>query len=87
MNVPAENTVAFRLERDVGRAGDILRRVYAALGEKGYDPAGQIVGYLLSGDPTYITTHRDARRIIRELERNEIMEELVRSYLSASHGK
>ncbi len=62
-------------------AGDILREVHMALIEKGYDPVNQIVGYLLSGDPAYITGFRDARRKIQELDRDEILEELVRSYL------
>ena len=59
----------------------ILRSVYEALKEKGYDPINQIVGYLLSGDPTYITSYNNARYLIRQLERDELMEELVRSYV------
>lgn len=60
-----------------------LMQVEAALKEKGYNPVVQIVGYLLSGDPAYITSHRNARAIIRQLERDEILEELVRHYLGA----
>jgi uncharacterized protein (UPF0297 family) len=60
---------------------DVLFQVYEALQEKGYNPINQIVGYLLSGDPAYIPRHRDARNIIRKLERDEIIEELVKSYL------
>ena len=60
---------------------EILRQVYAALKAKGYDPITQIVGYILSGDPTYITSHNQARSLIRRLERDEILEELVRSYV------
>ncbi|WP_264844723.1 IreB family regulatory phosphoprotein [Caldinitratiruptor microaerophilus] len=61
--------------------GDILRRVYDALKEKGYNPVDQIVGYLLSGDPTYITSHNGARNLIRRVERDVLLEELVRAYL------
>ncbi len=60
----------------------ILRQVYAALKAKGYDPITQIVGYILSGDPTYITSYNQARSLIRRLERDEILEELVRSYIN-----
>mgnify|MGYP003940408279 FL=1 len=59
----------------------MLQKVYAALKEKGYSPIDQIVGYLLSGDPTYITSHMGARNLIRRIERDELLEELVRSYL------
>ncbi len=59
----------------------ILRQVYEALRKKGYDPITQIVGYILSGDPTYITSYNQARSLIRCLERDEILEELVRSYV------
>jgi uncharacterized protein (UPF0297 family) len=59
----------------------ILESVVGALEEKGYNPVTQIVGYLLSGDPAYITSHRGARDLIRRLERDELLEELVRSYL------
>lgn len=62
-------------------AHDILMHVYQALQSKGYDPVTQLVGYLISGDPTYITTHGQARSMICRLERDEIMEELVRSYI------
>ena len=59
----------------------ILTAVYDALREKGYNPINQLVGYLLSGDPAYVTSHNDARSKIRTLERDELLEELVRSYL------
>lgn len=62
-------------------AGAILNHVYRALQSKGYDPVTQIVGYLISGDPTYITSYGQARSMICRLERDEIMEELVRVYL------
>lgn len=61
---------------------DVLRAVYRSLEEKGYDPLNQIVGYLLSEDPTYVTNHKNARGLIRKLDRDELMQELVRSYLA-----
>nr|WP_249292489.1 IreB family regulatory phosphoprotein [Metabacillus flavus] len=60
---------------------EVLFTVHDALKEKGYNPINQIVGYLLSGDPAYIPRHRDARSLIRKLERDELIEELVKSYL------
>lgn len=62
-------------------ASSILSHVYRALQSKGYDPVTQLVGYLISGDPTYITSYGQARSMICRLERDEIMEELVRVYL------
>ena len=67
----------------VSDASAILNHVYRALQAKGYDPVTQIVGYLISGDPTYITSYGQARSMICRLERDEIMEELVRVYLRA----
>ena len=67
-------------------AGAILNHVYRALQAKGYDPVTQIVGYLISGDPTYITSYGQARSMICRLERDEIMEELVRVYLKGLDG-
>jgi len=66
------------MEQDVK---DVMLHIYGTLQEKGYHPINQIVGYLLSGDPAYIPRHQDARNIIRKLERDEIIEELVKSYL------
>ena len=60
----------------------ILSTVYQALQEKGYNPINQIVGYILSEDPTYITNHNNARTLIRKLDRDELLQELVRNYLS-----
>ncbi len=57
--------------------------MYEALSEKGYNPINQIVGYILSGDPTYITSHKNARNLIRKIERDELVEELLREYLSS----
>ncbi len=62
-------------------AQDILLYVYRALQTKGYDPITQMVGYIISGDPTYITSYNSARSLICRLERDEILEELVRSYM------
>lgn len=59
----------------------ILFTVYTALEEKGYDPINQIIGYILSGDPTYITSHNEARSIIRKVERDELLEEVLEYYL------
>ena len=77
-----DKTMTFSLERD--REGDIRRiltTVYDALKEKGYNPINQIVGYILSEDPTYITTHNNARSLIRRVDRDELLEVLVKSYL------
>lgn len=60
---------------------EVILKVYEALTEKGYNPISQLVGYIMSGDPTYITNHKNARSLIRRLERDEIIEELVRYYL------
>ena len=69
-------------ERTTGsEAKEILETVYMALKEKGYNPLTQIVGYILSGDPTYITSHKNARAIIGKLERDELLEELVQDFL------
>lgn len=67
------------METDVKQ---VLFSVHEALQEKGYNPINQIVGYLLSGDPAYIPRHNDARTLIRKIERDELIEELVKSYLS-----
>lgn len=60
---------------------EVLRAVYEAMSEKGYNPIGQIVGYLLSEDPTYITNYNNARALIRKIDRDELMGELVKHYL------
>ena len=76
------NTITFSLEEvreaDMKR---ILLVVYDALKEKGYNPISQIVGYLLSEDPTYITTHNNARSLIRRIDRDKLLKAMVRSYL------
>lgn len=61
----------------------VLTEVYGALNEKGYNPVNQIVGYILSEDPTYITTYNNARSLIRKIDRDELLQTLVRSYLNA----
>ncbi len=75
-------TMMFSVEKEkVNEAREILNTVYQSLKEKGYNPINQIVGYILSGDPTYITSHNNARAVIRRLERDEILEEVIRFYL------
>ncbi|HHV45513.1 MAG TPA: IreB family regulatory phosphoprotein [Tissierellia bacterium] len=64
----------------------IITTVYNALKEKGYDPINQIIGYILSGDPTYITSYNDARSIIRKIERDELLEEILSSYLEKENN-
>ncbi|MCL6614327.1 MAG: IreB family regulatory phosphoprotein [Firmicutes bacterium] len=82
-----ESTMRFQAkEAKTTEVGLVLREVCAALQEKGYDPLDQIVGYLLSGDPAYITSHRNARVLIRRLERDQILEELVRTFLEVHRG-
>ena len=72
------------MEQDVKR---VMLEVHASLEEKGYNPINQIVGYLLSGDPAYIPRHQDARNKIRKLERDEILEELVKFYIKKNNEK
>ncbi len=62
---------------------DILRMVCEALVEKGYNPINQVVGYIMSGDPTYITSHKNARSLIVKVERDELVEELLKNYIAA----
>lgn len=66
---------------------EILQTVYAALSEKGYNPVNQIVGYLLSEDPTYITNHKNARALVRRLDRDELLNALVCNYLGVQCNK
>ena len=77
-----DETVSFKVEREKRiDAREILKKVYEALVEKGYNPINQIVGYILSGDPTYITSHNDARNLIRKIERDELLEKMVKEYI------
>lgn len=75
-------TVSFEKERDdTSKVQTILEAVYAALEEKGYNPINQLVGYMISGDPAYITSHNEARNIICKVDRDEILEILLKNYL------
>lgn len=75
-------TMKFNVPKDdENKAKDILEYVYHALEEKGYNPINQMIGYILSGDPTYITSHNNARSKIRKMERDDLLEELLKSYL------
>ena len=77
-----DKTMNFSVERDKSvKSKEVLKKVYSALQEKGYNPINQIVGYILSGDPTYITSYNDARNLIRQLDRDELLETLVRNYI------
>lgn len=77
-----DETVSFKIEREENKkAKEILKEVYEALKEKGYNPINQIVGYILSGDPTYITSHKNARNLIRQIERDELLEKMVKEYI------
>lgn len=78
-----EPTISFSIREDKEKEiKAILTTVYDALRQKGYNPINQIVGYILSEDPTYITTHNNARALIRKLDRDELMRALVKSYLN-----
>lgn len=63
------------------QVSDIIKQVYEALTDKGYNPVNQIVGYIMSGDPTYITSHKNARSLIMKVERDELVEEMMKSYI------
>ena len=77
-----EQTMEFSVQHDKeAELKKTLTIIYDALKEKGYNPINQIVGYIMSGDPTYITSYQNARVLIRKLERDELLEELVKDYL------
>lgn len=77
-----DETMCFKVPKDENTdTKDILKKVYEALKEKGYNPINQIVGYVLSGDPTYITSHNGARNLIRQIERDELLEKMVKKYI------
>ena len=77
-----DKTMSFNFEKEKNiKSKEILREVYDALIEKGYNPINQIVGYILSGDPTYITSYNNARNLIRQIERDELLEEMVKTYI------
>lgn len=77
-----DKTMSFSVEKEKNlRTREILKEVYEALKEKGYNPINQIVGYILSGDPTYITSYNDARNLIRKIERDELLENMLKNYI------
>lgn len=76
------NTQFFKVQKEQEiEVKDVVTKVYEALTEKGYNPVNQIVGYVMSGDPTYITSHNGARSLIRKVERDEIIELLLEDYI------
>ena len=78
-----DKTMNFSVEKDKNMVTkEVLRKVYTALKKKGYNPINQIVGYILSEDPTYITTHNNARNLIRKIDRDTLLQSLVKYYLS-----
>ena len=83
-----ENTQYFKIQSDQElKVGDVLQLVYQAMTENGYDPVNQIVGYIMSGDPTYITSHKGARSTIMKVERDELVEELLKEYIKNKSWK
>ena len=77
-----DKTMSFNFEKEKNtKTKEILKEVYEALVEKGYNPINQIVGYILSGDPTYITSHKNERNKIRQIERDELLESMVKDYI------
>ncbi len=86
----SENTIFFKVEKEKNENfKQILKEVYDAMAksDKGYEPISQIVGYILSGDPTYITSEKNARSLIRQVERDELLEELVKEYIGVNEWK
>ena len=83
-----KNTQYFKVEKEPQmKVSDVIDVVYHALSEKGYNPVNQIVGYIMSGDPTYITSHRNARSLIMKVERDELVEEILRAYIKTNSWK
>ena len=78
-------TVKFHVEKEKLNTRELILTVHSALTEKGYNPISQIVGYIMSGDPSYITAHNGARSLIQKLETDEILEELVRFYVAENN--
>ncbi len=80
------NTQYFKVETETESSVKIvLETVFEAMKEKGYNPVNQIVGYIMSGDPTYITSHKSARSLIMKVERDELVEELLKDYIKNNH--
>lgn len=77
----ADKTIKFTIKEEPESKKQIINDVYNALKEKGYNPISQLVGYILSEDPTYITTHNNARSLICRIDRDELLQELLTSYL------
>ena len=77
-----KSTKSIELLQQTSRVDEILKSVYKALQTKGYDPVSQIVGYIMSGDPTYITSYANARYLISQVERDDILEELLKTYIA-----
>ena len=85
MNHDLSNTQIIRPLQDSSLAvTEVLERVYEALNEKGYNPISQIVGYIMSGDPTYITSYKGARSLIMKVERDELVEEMLQEYIKSN---
>lgn len=83
-----DETMNFKVEKEKNNSTqEILKTVYEALKDKGYNPVNQIVGYILSGDPTYITSHNNARNLIKTLERDDLLESMVAYYLGIGEEK
>ena len=77
-----DETFSYNVEKEKNaKTKEILKSVYESLADKGYNTINQIVGYILSGDPTYITSHNNARNLIRQIERDELLEEMVKTYI------
>ena len=77
-----DKTMKFSVEKeDNTKTQEIMKEVYETLVEKGYNPINQLVGYILSGDPTYITSHKNARNLIRSVERDELLEKMLKNYI------
>ena len=83
MSVSDETMMFKKVDEEPMTAEQVLTRVYESMKEKGYNPINQIVGYLISGDPTYITSYNNARTDIRRLERDDLIEDLVKEYVKA----
>ncbi|MCT4621510.1 MAG: IreB family regulatory phosphoprotein [Marinisporobacter sp.] len=82
MNNQSNFTMKFKVDKEkINEIEEILKSVHKSLKEKGYNPINQLVGYILSGDPTYITSYNNARSLIRQVERDELLEEILKSYL------
>ncbi len=83
-----DQTMQFKMDApEKDKVVDIMEKVYHALKEKGYDPSNQIIGYIISGDPTYVTSHNDARKLIKHLDRNDLLESILKFYFEKNDIK